>query len=91
MPQTNSELAESILQFVTIWKMIGRPFPRVDQMDRPGLAITWPATHFPFYNALFLTDQLTDAQVLQDRVQAERVDCKDKVPRFQAGRIKVAL
>jgi GNAT superfamily N-acetyltransferase len=70
MSRTNTELAESLHQFVTIWKMIGRPFPRVDQMDRPGLAITWPDTHFPFYNALFLTEQLTDAQVLQDRVQA---------------------
>jgi GNAT superfamily N-acetyltransferase len=70
MAQTNTELAESLHQFVTIWKLIGRPFPRVDQMDRPGLAITWPGTHFPFYNALFLTEQLTDAQVLEDRVQA---------------------
>ena len=63
MPQTNTELAEFLHQFVTIWKMIGRPFPRVDQTDRPGLAITWPNTDFPFYNALFLTEQLTDAQV----------------------------
>src|ERR1700731_5461322 len=70
MSRTNTELAESLHQFVTIWKMIGRPFPRVDQMDSPGPAITWPDTHFPFYNALFLTEQLTDAQVLQDRVQA---------------------
>jgi GNAT superfamily N-acetyltransferase len=70
MPQTNTELAESLHHFVTIWKMIGRPFPRVDQTDGPGLAITWPNTDFPFYNALFLTEQVTDAQVLQDRVQA---------------------
>ncbi|MEY2607867.1 MAG: hypothetical protein QOH31_5721 [Verrucomicrobiota bacterium] len=67
MQQT--ELAESLNQFVTIWKMIGRPFPQVDQTDRPGLAISWPNTDFPFYNALFLTEQLTDEQVLQDRVQ----------------------
>jgi hypothetical protein len=31
--------------------MIGRPFPEVDQSDRPGLAISWPDTQFPFYNA----------------------------------------
>src|SRR4029077_5265122 len=41
----------------------------VDQTDRAGLAITWPDTQFPFYNALFLTEQLMDAPVLQDRVQ----------------------
>ena len=69
MQQTNTELAESLHQFVTLWKMIGRPFPRVDQTDRPGLTITWPDTHFPFYNALFLTEQLADIQVLQARVQ----------------------
>jgi GNAT superfamily N-acetyltransferase len=69
MQKTNTELAESLQQFVTIWKMIGRPFPRVDQTDRPGLAISWPDTHFPFYNALFLTERLTDAEVLLDRVQ----------------------
>jgi GNAT superfamily N-acetyltransferase len=67
MQQT--ELAESLNQFVTIWKMIGRPFPQVDQTDRPGLAISWPNTDFPFYNALFLTEQLTNEQVLEDRVQ----------------------
>ena len=69
MQQTNTELAESLHQFVTIWKMIGRPFPQVDQTDRAGLAITWPDTHFPFYNALFLTEQLTDAHALQGRVR----------------------
>ena len=69
MQQTKTELAESLHQFVTIWKMIGKPFPKVDQLDRPGLAISWPDTHFPFYNALFLTEQVTDAEILQDRVQ----------------------
>src|ERR1700736_1376545 len=69
MQQANTELAESIHQFITIWKMIGRPFPKVDQTDEVGLAITWPDTHFPFYNALFLTERLTDAQALQGRVQ----------------------
>jgi GNAT superfamily N-acetyltransferase len=67
--QTNAELGESLHQFVTVWKMIGKPFPRVDQRHRPGLAISWPATPFPFYNVLFLTEQLTDAKVLQSRVQ----------------------
>ena len=69
MPQTHPELAESLHQFITIWKMIGRRFPQVDQTDRLGLAITWPDTDFPFYNALFLTEKLMDAQVLQDKVQ----------------------
>jgi GNAT superfamily N-acetyltransferase len=69
MQQPKTELAESLHQFVTIWKMIGRPFPRVDQTDRGGLAIAWPDTAFPFYNALFLIEQLTDVQALRGRVQ----------------------
>ena len=69
MSQTNPELAESLRQFITVWKKIGRPFPLVDQTDRPGLAITWPDTPFPFYNALFVTEPLTEARKLQDRLQ----------------------
>jgi GNAT superfamily N-acetyltransferase len=70
MSQTNPDLTESLHQFVTIWKMIGKPFPGVDQTAGPGLTITWPNTDFPFYNALFLTEELTNALVLQDRVEA---------------------
>jgi GNAT superfamily N-acetyltransferase len=70
MHKPNTELVESLYQFITVWKLIGRPFPQVDGADKPGLAISWPNTRFPFYNSLFLTEQLTDAQVLQDRVQA---------------------
>ncbi|MBV8587153.1 MAG: GNAT family N-acetyltransferase [Verrucomicrobia bacterium] len=70
MSQTSTELAESLHQFVTIWKLVGRPFPNVDQVDKLGLAITWPDTEFLFYNALFLTEQLTAAPLLEDRVQA---------------------
>ena len=69
MDKANTELVESLDQFITIWRLIGRPFPQVDATDRPGLAISWPNTRFPFYNSLFLTEQLTDARVLQDRVQ----------------------
>ena len=39
---------------LAIWKMIGKPFPQVDQTDRPGLAISWPNTQFPSYDSLFL-------------------------------------
>jgi GNAT superfamily N-acetyltransferase len=67
--QTNTELVESLHQFITTWKLIGNRFPQADQLNMPGLAISWPNTRFPFYNALFLTEQLADARVLRDRVQ----------------------
>src|SRR3979411_1447022 len=69
MHKANIELVESLHQFITIWKLIGKPFPNVDGADLPGLAVSWPNTHFPFYNLLFLTERVTDAHVLQDRVQ----------------------
>lgn len=68
MRTANAELLESLHQFITIWKLIGKPFPNVDSTDIPGLAISWPNTSFPFYNTLFLTEQLTDARLLQKRV-----------------------
>lgn len=45
MQQTNTELAESLHKFVTVWKMIGRPFAHVDQLERLGVAINWPDAH----------------------------------------------
>jgi GNAT superfamily N-acetyltransferase len=71
MHTANAELepVESLYQFISTWRLIGKPFPQFDATDRPGLAISWPNTSFPFYNALFLTERLTNPQVLQDRVQ----------------------
>jgi GNAT superfamily N-acetyltransferase len=69
MHKAKTDLVESLHQFITIWKLIGRPFPQVDGTDRPGLAISWPNTSFPFYNSLFLTEQLTDGNVLQHRAE----------------------
>jgi GNAT superfamily N-acetyltransferase len=65
-----TELDESLRQFISTWKLIGKPFPEVDQRNKPGLAISWPNTRFPFYNAVFLTDQLTDACALEQTIPA---------------------
>jgi hypothetical protein len=65
MYKANTESVESLHQFIAIWKLIGKPFWEVEDMNRPGLAISWPNTRFPFYNALFLTEQLADAHVVQ--------------------------
>jgi GNAT superfamily N-acetyltransferase len=69
MPQEHAELAESIYQFITIWKLIGSPFPNADQLDKPGLAVSWPDTAFPFYNAIFLSEHASEASILEDKVQ----------------------
>ena len=77
MQTANAELEESLHQFMTIWRF-GKPFSKVDNADRQGLAISWPNTSFPFYNSLFLTEQLTDARVLPDRVY--------EAPEYMRGR-----
>ena len=69
MQKQHPELTESLHQFITSWKMIGKEFPQTDQNDKPGLAVSWPDTHFPFYNALFLSEAMSDAGVLEENVQ----------------------
>jgi hypothetical protein len=69
MHKAKIELVESLHQFITIWKLTGRPFPQVDSTDRSGLAISWPNARCPFYNSLFLTEQITDAYGLENRIE----------------------
>ena len=69
MQKQHPELTESLHQFITTWKMIGKGFPQTDQSDKPGLAVSWPDTHFSFYNALFLSEAISDAEVLAESVQ----------------------
>jgi GNAT superfamily N-acetyltransferase len=76
----DTELDESLHQFITIWKLIGKPFEQVDSTDRPGLAISWPDTSFPLYNSLFLSEQLTDAQKLRALVQQAAAYMRARIP-----------
>ncbi|MCU1248212.1 MAG: GCN5-related N-acetyltransferase [Edaphobacter sp.] len=69
LPSNDAELSESLHQFVTTWKLLGKEFPHADQTDRPGLAISWADTSFPFYNILFLNEPVSDAQVLKSKAQ----------------------
>ena len=69
MQKQHPELTESLHQFITSWKMIGKEFSQTDQSDKPGLAVSWPDTHFPFYNALFLSEAISDAKLLEEHVQ----------------------
>ncbi len=68
MEQLATELAESLYQFISVWRLLAKPFPQADLSDKPGLAISWAGIPFVFYNTLFLTEQLSDARVLKDRV-----------------------
>jgi len=69
MQETTTELAESLHQFISIWKLLAKPFPQADQKDKPGLAISWANITFTFYNSLFLTEEFSDAALLQSRIK----------------------
>jgi hypothetical protein len=58
------EVIESVLQYASVWKALVGTIPGADLTDRPGLSIRWADTDFPFWNAVFLTEQLADERVL---------------------------
>jgi GNAT superfamily N-acetyltransferase len=64
-----SELVESMEQYASMWKVLVGELPDADLTDKPGLSISWADNAFPFWNAIFLTEQLTDADVLESRLE----------------------
>lgn len=69
LPSNDAELSESLHQFITTWRLLGKGFPHADQTDRSGLAMSWADTSFPFYNIVFLNEPISDAKVLRTRAQ----------------------
>ena len=68
MKQT-SEIIESVVQYASVWKLLVNELPNADLADRPGLSISWADNPFPFWNAVFLTEQLADPDLLETRLK----------------------
>lgn len=64
-----TEARESMEQYLSVWKKLVGELPDPDLEDRPGLSISWADNAFPFWNAVFLNEQLADADVLASRLQ----------------------
>ena len=62
------EVVESVMQYASVWKVLVGTIPGADLTDRPGLSIRWADADFPFWNAVFLTEQLADERVLNNRL-----------------------
>jgi GNAT superfamily N-acetyltransferase len=62
------EAVESMEQFVSAWELFVGESPNADIVDRPGLSIRWNASSFPFWHAVFLTEQIADAEPLAQRI-----------------------
>lgn len=63
-----SEVSESIHQFTSSWELIVREMPGVDLIDSSGLAVRWADSPFTFWNAIFLSERVTDAAKLDFRI-----------------------
>jgi GNAT superfamily N-acetyltransferase len=63
------EAVESIEEYASVWKLLVGELPKADLTDRAGLSISWADHAFPFWNAVFLTEQLTDEKLLESRLR----------------------
>jgi GNAT superfamily N-acetyltransferase len=73
-----TEVIESIEQYVSMWKVLVGELPDVDLADKPGLSVSWADNAFPFWNAIFLTEQLEDADLLASRLKEASVYMREK-------------
>ena len=63
-----AEARESMEQYLSVWKKLVAEVPDPDLGDRPGLSISWADSAFPFWNAIFLNEELDDSEVLASRL-----------------------
>ena len=61
--------AESLGQFVSISKRFAGACPHADLRDRLGLSVCWAESEFPFWNAVFLTEQIWSPEHLSARLR----------------------
>ena len=64
-----NETVEAVSEYGSVWKVLAGELPNVDLTDREGLSISWADSTFPFWNAIFLTEQLASETSLRRRVQ----------------------
>jgi GNAT superfamily N-acetyltransferase len=72
------EVVESVMQYASVWKVLVGTIPGADLTDRPGLSIRWADADFPFWNAVFLTEQLADERVLNNRLEEASAFLREK-------------
>jgi GNAT superfamily N-acetyltransferase len=63
-----ADAAESVKQFTSSWELIIKDLPGADFSDDAGLSFRWADHTFPFWNAIFLSEPVKDANVLKRRL-----------------------
>ncbi|MFM0075951.1 GNAT family N-acetyltransferase [Paraburkholderia sediminicola] len=64
-----SEILESNDQYVSMWKVLAGDRKGADLRDRAGLSVCWADSPFPFWNALFLNETISDRDLLRVRLR----------------------
>ena len=73
-----AEAVESVSQYASVWKVLVGTIPGADLTDRPGLSIRWADNDFPFWNAVFLTEQLADGRRLKSHLAEASAYIREK-------------
>jgi GNAT superfamily N-acetyltransferase len=69
MHSSKPEVIESVFQYISMWKVLTGDWPDADLSDRPGLAMCWAGSRFPFWNAVFVTSPIADSLLVEGRLR----------------------
>ncbi|WOD19078.1 hypothetical protein RW095_22705 [Paraburkholderia kirstenboschensis] len=67
-----SEILESNDQYVSMWKVLAGERKGADLRDKAGLSVCWADSPFPFLNALFINENISDSDLLRVRLRMSR-------------------
>jgi ribosomal protein S18 acetylase RimI-like enzyme len=63
------EIVDSNEQYISISKAFASDHATADLNDKPGIAVCWAESPYPFWNALFLTEEMNDPVHLKQRLR----------------------
>lgn len=64
------EIVRSTVQYISISKAFASDHATADVNDKPGISVCWAESPYPYWNALFLTEEMTDSFHLKQRLRS---------------------
>ncbi|UUM26657.1 GNAT family N-acetyltransferase [Acinetobacter colistiniresistens] len=74
----NKDLLEAINGYTRAWKELFNSSNPADQYEETGIAMRWEDSKFPFSNAAFLTNEISDSTILKQRLETVVARMKKK-------------
>lgn len=65
----NNDHFEAISGYTAAWKKLFNSQTPADQHEETGIAMRWEDSKFPFSNAAFLTDEISEPAILKQRLE----------------------